>query len=120
MAEEGFQVSGVLCSAEDTRRLYPPDMETLAQPLQGTMPANFQHNMTPHLRAGLMVTERNWLEVYPYTNWGSAQQLPHVQRGQTFMPTSLLLKDVRNHCFGVRSQGCLSKAQQQRCSPVQV
>ena len=41
-----------------------------------------------------MVTERNWLEVYPYANWGSAQQLPHVQQGHTFMPSALLLKDV--------------------------
>ena len=47
------------------------------------------------MHAGLMVTQPNWLEVYPYSTWGSAQQLPHVQRGQTFTPSSLLLKDVR-------------------------
>ena len=49
-----------------------------------------------HVRAGLMVTERNWLEVYPYTKWGGNDSLPHLQEGQTFMPSHLMLKEV-NH-----------------------
>ena len=41
-----------------------------------------------------MVTERNWLDVYPYTKWGGNDSLPHLQEGQTFMPSHLLLKEV--------------------------
>lgn len=44
--------------------------------------------------AGLMVIERNWLEVYPYTRWGGNANLPVLTVNQTFMPTELLLKDV--------------------------
>ena len=47
-----------------------------------------------HVWAGLMVTERNWLEVYPYTRWGGNDSLPHLQQGQTFMPSHLMLKEV--------------------------
>ena len=43
---------------------------------------------------GLMVKERNWLEVYPYTKWGGNSNLPTLQVGQTFFPTELLLKEV--------------------------
>jgi hypothetical protein len=43
--------------------------------------------------AGLMVLERNWLEVYPWGNWGGNANLPTFQQGQTFMPTELLLKE---------------------------
>lgn len=42
---------------------------------------------------GLMVIERNWLDVYPYTKWGGAEELPHFQRGETFMPAELSLKE---------------------------
>lgn len=41
-----------------------------------------------------MVTERNWMEVYPYQSWGGNSNLPHFVEGQTFMPTELLLKEV--------------------------
>ncbi|DBA87673.1 TPA: hypothetical protein ACH3X1_004680 [Trebouxia sp. C0004] len=44
---------------------------------------------------GLMVTERNWLQVYPYTKWGGNESLPHLQEGQTFMPSQLMLKEGR-------------------------
>ena len=44
--------------------------------------------------AGLMVRERNWLEVYPYTGWGGNDSLPPLQEGQQFMPNDLLLKQV--------------------------
>ena len=46
-------------------------------------------------RAGLMVRERNWLDVYPYASWGGRDALPAFQEGQTFIPHELLLKDVR-------------------------
>lgn len=52
-----------------------------------------------HVRAGLMVTERNWLEVYPYTKWGGNDSLPHLQEGQTFMPSHLMLKEVSHLNF---------------------
>ena len=41
-----------------------------------------------------MVRERNWLEVYPYTHWGSASQLPVFEVGQRFMPSVLELRPV--------------------------
>ncbi len=44
--------------------------------------------------AGLMVTERNWLDVYPYTSWGGNANLPVFTEGQKFMPTTLMLKEV--------------------------
>ena len=44
--------------------------------------------------AGLMVTERNWLDVYPYTSWGGNADLPVFTEGQKFMPTTLMLKEV--------------------------
>lgn len=49
--------------------------------------------------AGLMVTERNWLEVYPYTKWGGNDSLPHLQEGHTFMPSHLMLKEVSHLNF---------------------
>lgn len=45
--------------------------------------------------AGLVVLERNWLDVYPYTNWGGNSNLPNFVVGQTFMPTELSLKEVK-------------------------
>jgi DNA topoisomerase-3 len=40
---------------------------------------------------GLMVTARNWLDVYPYTNWGGEGALPLFQQGQTFQPQEIKL-----------------------------
>eukprot|EP00979_Chaetoceros_neogracilis_P012060 scaffold3087_cov288-Chaetoceros_neogracile.AAC.9 len=46
---------------------------------------------------GLMVLERNWLEIYsPFERWSTGQgELPNVQVGSRFTPTSLLMKDGR-------------------------
>ncbi|KAI7839931.1 hypothetical protein COHA_006325 [Chlorella ohadii] len=41
---------------------------------------------------GLMVTERNFLEVYRYQSWGGQDALPVFQQGQTFMPAAIDLK----------------------------
>lgn len=41
-----------------------------------------------------MVTERNWLEVYPYQSWGGNANLPPLAQGQTFVPTELALREV--------------------------
>jgi DNA topoisomerase-3 len=38
------------------------------------------------------VTERNYLEVYPYDKWAS-RTLPAFEQGEEFDPSSLLLKD---------------------------
>jgi len=46
------------------------------------------------LLAGLMVMERNWLDVYPYTKWGGNANLPVFQVNQRFVPTELLLREV--------------------------
>ena len=45
-----------------------------------------------------MVTARNWLDVYPYSNWGGAE-LPVFQEGQTFMPSELTLRQVSWFCW---------------------
>jgi hypothetical protein len=42
-----------------------------------------------------MVTERNWLDVYPYQSWGGNANLPPLAQGEVFVPTELLLKEVR-------------------------
>ncbi len=36
--------------------------------------------------SGLKVIERNYLDVYPYENWTSSQQLPHFNEGEEFIP----------------------------------
>ncbi len=48
---------------------------------------------------GRMVTERSWLDIYPYASWGSSEELPHFQQGQTFMPSELLLQEVGRMCL---------------------
>jgi DNA topoisomerase-3 len=37
--------------------------------------------------SGLIVLERNYLDVYPYDKWESSQQLPQFVDGETFVPT---------------------------------
>ena len=41
-----------------------------------------------------MVTERNWLDVYPYQSWGGNANLPPLEVGQAFAPTELTLREV--------------------------
>lgn len=43
---------------------------------------------------GLMVTERNWLDVYPYATWGGNANLPVFQKDQEFLPLAINLKQV--------------------------
>lgn len=47
-----------------------------------------------HGAAGLMVKERNWMEVFPWARWGGNDNLPVFEVNQTFMPTELVLKEV--------------------------
>ena len=46
---------------------------------------------------GLMIIERNWLEIYqPWERWSTGQgELPHVQIGSRIRPTSMLMLDGR-------------------------
>jgi len=41
---------------------------------------------------GLMVTERAWLDVYPYTSWGGTGELPPFTQGQRLTPLELTLR----------------------------
>lgn len=41
---------------------------------------------------GLMVTDWAWLDVYPYTSWGGAGELPTFVRGQWVVPLELTLR----------------------------
>lgn len=43
---------------------------------------------------GLMVTQRNFLDVYRYQSWGGQDALPVFQRGQAFQPAAIDLKQV--------------------------
>lgn len=38
--------------------------------------------------SGLVILERNYLEVYPYENW-SGRVIGHYEQGQVFRPTTL-------------------------------
>lgn len=40
---------------------------------------------------GLMVIERNWLNVYKYTSWGGSE-VPPMEPGSTFVPSELSLR----------------------------
>lgn len=42
---------------------------------------------------GLLVLERNYLDVYVYDKWESSQQLPKFERGETFDPTEANISD---------------------------
>lgn len=46
---------------------------------------------------GLMILEKNWLEIYtPWERWSTGQgELPPLQVGSRLIPSSLLLKDGR-------------------------
>ena len=46
------------------------------------------------IATGLMVTARNWLDVYPYANWGGQEALPVFTQGQQFMPASIDLREA--------------------------
>ncbi|CAK0738823.1 hypothetical protein CVIRNUC_001098 [Coccomyxa viridis] len=63
----------------------------------------FQTNIEARIDAelftttGLMVMERNWMEVFPWARWGGNDNLPPFAVDQTFMPTELLLKEGVTH-----------------------
>lgn len=42
---------------------------------------------------GLLVLERNYLDVYPYDKWESSQQVPTFTEGETFEPTEANMTD---------------------------
>lgn len=42
---------------------------------------------------GLVVKERNYLDVYPYDKWESSKQLPDFIQGETFEPTEANMTD---------------------------
>ncbi len=48
----------------------------------------------PCARAGLIVRERNWMEVFPWARWGGNDNLPPFQPGDTFTPDELLLREA--------------------------
>jgi DNA topoisomerase III len=41
---------------------------------------------------GLIILERNYLDVYPYDKW-SSKELPHFEEGETFIPALCELRD---------------------------
>ncbi|KAK5055103.1 hypothetical protein LTR84_012851 [Exophiala bonariae] len=49
---------------------------------------------------GLLVLERNYLDVYPYDKWESSQQLPAFTVGETFEPTEANMTDGKTTAPG--------------------
>ncbi|KAI9698293.1 MAG: DNA topoisomerase [Bogoriella megaspora] len=43
--------------------------------------------------SGIIVLERNYLDVYPYDKWESSQQLPNFSVGETFVPMEARMND---------------------------
>ncbi|KAK6428285.1 DNA topoisomerase [Oleoguttula sp. CCFEE 5521] len=43
--------------------------------------------------SGLIVLERNYLDVYPYDKWTSSQDLPNYREGDVFEPTEARIED---------------------------
>lgn len=43
--------------------------------------------------SGLIVQERNYLDVYPYDKWTSSQDLPRFQEGEIFEPTEATMHE---------------------------
>jgi DNA topoisomerase-3 len=46
---------------------------------------------------GLMVIQRNYLDVYPYDKWESSQQLPLFTDGETFVPSEAKMNEGKTH-----------------------
>lgn len=44
---------------------------------------------------GLMVMEKNWLEVFPWAKWGGSETLPKLEGGQRFVPKEIQLYQGR-------------------------
>jgi DNA topoisomerase-3 len=42
---------------------------------------------------GLMITERNFLDIYPYWKW-SDKTIPHFKLNETLVPTELYMREV--------------------------
>ena len=42
---------------------------------------------------GLTVVERNWLDVFHWVRWTSSAVLPPFERGQTFVPSVLMMEE---------------------------
>jgi len=42
--------------------------------------------------SGLIILERNYLDVYPYTNW-SGKQIPDFKLNEVFVPNEIMMKD---------------------------
>ncbi|QIW96306.1 hypothetical protein AMS68_001824 [Peltaster fructicola] len=50
--------------------------------------------------SGLTVTERNYLDVYPYDKWTSSQDLPNFRPDEVFTPTEALMHEGKTTAPG--------------------
>ena len=55
-------------------------------------PITVSRKLTSLLRSGLIVQQRNYLEVFPYDKW-SDKELPQFEDGEEFMPSICELRD---------------------------
>ncbi|KAK1932801.1 DNA topoisomerase family protein [Babesia divergens] len=52
---------------------------------------------------GLVVRERNWLDVYPYSTW-NGRFMPALTAGEEFMPQKLLMVESTTHAPGLLTE----------------
>jgi hypothetical protein len=67
--------------------------------------------------SGLVVKERNWMEVFPWARWGGNDNLPDFTVNQAFIPTELLLKEAGRIQSSLHDGGRCSGSG--RCAPFQ-
>lgn len=61
--------------------------------------------------SGLIVTDRGWLDIYPWIKWGQGNgTLPPFQEGDTFIPSSVLLHEGSTEPPNLLSEAELLKA----------
>ncbi|KAF2101899.1 DNA topoisomerase 3-beta [Rhizodiscina lignyota] len=59
--------------------------------------------------SGLIVLERNFLDVYPYMRWNSSQELPKFEVGEMFVPTEANMVDGETKAPGYLTEEELIK-----------
>ncbi|KAG6307286.1 hypothetical protein E4U45_005182 [Claviceps purpurea] len=54
---------------------------------------DLQYGSEVFTACGVIVLERNYLEVYIYESWNNTKELPKFTRGETFQPTEVLMTE---------------------------
>lgn len=65
-----------------------------------TTTVNLQYGDEGFHASGLVVLQRNYLDVYVYDRWESSQMLPKFHQGETFVPTEANITDGKTSAPG--------------------